>query len=407
MAKYAFLNFPTYGQMNPTLAMVRELKARGEEVIYFTSETFRHAVEAAGAKLLSYDAALFRQEESRRESAQDANRRLALLPIRMLRASRHMVPPLLDRVRTERPDCLVYSDMFLWARIIAHALDIPGVALRPTYAPNARFRKVTFEGTAIRSSPSTPPDWINVELAHLRAAYALPFCDAASLIRGDEGLTIVFLPRAFQPDGDAFDDRFLFVGPSIHPQRDQGQCISFEGIHDRPLLFISLGTVFNNAPQFYQTCFSAFGGTEWHVVLSMGNPIDPAVCQSVPANFTAAAYVPQLEILSHADIFISHGGMNSTMESLYFGVPIIAMPHINEQKLTARRVEDLGLGVALNEADVTAPVLRQAVSRIRGDSGFVQRVRRMQEHIRSAGGFHRAVDALQDHLRNHRQRASP
>ena len=66
MAKYAFLNFPTSGQVNPTLAIVQELVARGEEVVYFNFEKFRNPIEAAGVKFLSYDAALFRKERPRR-----------------------------------------------------------------------------------------------------------------------------------------------------------------------------------------------------------------------------------------------------------------------------------------------------------------------------------------------------
>jgi UDP:flavonoid glycosyltransferase YjiC (YdhE family) len=67
---------------------------------------------------------------------------------------------------------------------------------------------------------------------------------------------------------------------------------------------------------FYQMCFDAFAQTEWQVVLSFGTRIDPAALKEPPANFLIAPHVPQLEVLSRADLFISHGGMNSTMESL-------------------------------------------------------------------------------------------
>jgi UDP:flavonoid glycosyltransferase YjiC (YdhE family) len=72
MAKYALLNFPTSGQVNPTLTIVQELAARGEEVVYFNFEKFRTYIEAMGAKFIPYDAALFRKERSRRESPLDA-----------------------------------------------------------------------------------------------------------------------------------------------------------------------------------------------------------------------------------------------------------------------------------------------------------------------------------------------
>ena len=398
MAKYAFFNFPTYGQVNPTLAVVQELVARGETVVYFNTEKFRPSIEATGAKLCPYDIALFRQKRLRSTNSIDDNRRLVMLSIRMIQESRQMVPSLLQNVQAERPDCLVYSDRFLWARIVSHALDIPGVALRPTYAPNAWFRKLMLEGTGLPFSRAVTPDQLNDELAQLRGTYNLPFTDFASLIRGNEGLTIVFLPRAFQPGGDTFNERFLFVGPSFNPERDKGRGFPFESLGFQPRLYISLGTVYNNKPEFYHACFNAFGNTDWQVILSLGNQLDPAALPAVPENFVTASHIPQLEILPQTDIFISHGGMNSTMESLYFGVPLIVIPHINEQKITAQRIQELGLGIALDEAAVTADALRKAVSRIARDPGFKKRAQAMQQNVREAGGYQRAANALQDYL---------
>src|SRR5262249_55530907 len=151
----------------------------------------------------------------------DDNQRLAMLPISMIKMSTEVVPPLLERVQDEQPNCLVYDGMFLWARIIAHALGIPGVALRPTYAPNAQFRAAVSPGRPLTFSDNTLGSPLD-SFAQLREMYQLPFPDLASLIRGREGLNLVFLPRAFQPGGESFDEHFLFVGPSFHLERDKG-----------------------------------------------------------------------------------------------------------------------------------------------------------------------------------------
>jgi MGT family glycosyltransferase len=403
MAEYAFFNFPSYGQVNPSLAIVQELVARGEKVVYFNFEKFRASIEAVGAKLNPYDAQLFRNERLRRTDSVDDNQRLAMFPIRMIQASKQMVPQLLKRVQSERPDCLVYSDLFLWARMIAHALGIPGAALRPTFAPNPRLRKLMLEEAATPVlQDNTQPDWLKDEMARLRSVYNLPFSDIASLIRGNEDLVIVFLPRAFQPDGDTFDERFLFVGPSFHPERDKGQRFPFEKLTCRPRLYISLGTIYNNRAEFYQTCFHAFGCADWQVILSTGSKIDPAALGPVPGNFITAPHVPQLEILPQTDIFISHGGMNSTMESLYFGVPLIVIPHTNEQKLTAQLVQELELGIALDETAATSDGLQEAALRVAHDPSFKKHVRTIQQHVRNAGGFHKAADALQDYVHAHK-----
>src|SRR5262249_10273098 len=127
---------------------------------------------------------------------------------------------------------------------------------------------------------------------------------------------IVFMPRAFHPFGDTFDERFLFVGPSIKERPAAGD-FPLEEL-DRgtgPILFISLGTVFNNWPEFFDMCFEAFAGTPWRVVLSTGERVDAEVLARAPSNFLARRHVPQLEVLKRAKAFVTHGGMNSTMEA--------------------------------------------------------------------------------------------
>jgi len=153
-----------------------------------------------------------------------------------------------------------------------------------------------------------------------------------------------------------------------------------------PILYISLGTVFNNQPDFFKMCFEAFGEQSWHV--------DPAVLGPVPDNFLVSPYVPQLEILPRTQVFVTHGGMNSTMESLYYGVPMVAIPQMAEQAVTARRITEMGLGIALEKEAMNVATLREAVERVANESAFRERVQNMQQITREAGGYQRAADAI-------------
>ncbi len=397
MTKYGFLTFPTYGQMNPTLAIAQELVSRGDEVVYFQTEAFRQAIEATGARLQTCDALRPRRDGSQPASAAEDNRRLAALPVRMVLGSRRMVPPLRESVAAEQPDCLVFGHLFLWGRIVAHALDIPGVALCPTYAPGAHTR------------PTAPPPPSSVaevlrslpdELAYLAETHHLPFADVPSLVRGEEKLVIVCIPRSFQPLGDTFGDRFHFVGPTFHPDRDKLLPFPREQLEGGPLLYISLGTLYNNRADFYNACLQAFGGTGGRVILSLGERLGRGVLRAIPDNFTVVAQAPQLEVLARADVFVTHGGMNSTMESMYFGVPLVVLPHTREQEATARRVVELGLGIELDEVTTTAEQLREAVERVSRESAFRERAQAMRKELRDAGGYRRAADLLRDFAGN-------
>jgi demethyllactenocin mycarosyltransferase len=107
-----------------------------------------------------------------------------------------------------------------------------------------------------------------------------------------------------------------------------------------------------------------------------------------------APHVPQLTVLAEADIFVTQGGLNSTMESLFYGVPMIVIPHTREQRLTARRIRDLGLGVVLERNELTDELLRATAREVVADRPLRDRVRHMQQRTREAGGAQFAADIL-------------
>jgi ABC-2 type transport system ATP-binding protein len=184
------------------------------------------------------------------------------------------------------------------------------------------------------------------------------------------------------------------AGPSLQSRRYDHGTFPVAQLGTPPTLYISLSTTFNNQVAFYQQCFAAFADTAWQVVLSYGTRIERAALGAIPRDFLVAPQVPQLEILPRMDVFLSHGGMNSVMESLSFGVPLVVVPQILEQKVTARRVQELGLGLALDTATVAAEHLRAAVAQVAHDPTFRTGAQAMRQMIQEAGGYHRAVEAI-------------
>lgn len=202
------------------------------------------------------------------------------------------------------------------------------------------------------------------------------------------------------------DQRHLFVGPSILPRHQATDFPLDQLSSERPLLYISLGTIFTNEPAFFKQCFEAFAEQPWQVVLSRGRQVDPAVLGPVPDNFLVSAYVPQLDILSRARVFVTHAGMNSTMESLYYGVPMVAVPQTQEQVVTARRIAEMGLVIALEKEAVNVATLRDAIERVANDPAFRQRVEHMQQLTRDAEGYQRATNAIMQFTQEHGRRAA-
>jgi MGT family glycosyltransferase len=211
-------------------------------------------------------------------------------------------------------------------------------------------------------------------------------------------MNIIYTSREFQPNSDKYDDRFQFVGPSISPRpHDSG--FPFEQITRKPVIYISLGTINNDNPDFYRQCFAAFADHPGQFILSAGKQTDIAALGAIPENFIVRNFVPQLEVLEHTDLFITHGGMNSVSEGLWYGVPLIAVPQQVEQASVAHEIQAQGAGIALGMKSpfgvVTAAELRAAVDQILNNHATYQQAAvRLGDSFRAAGGYARAADAI-------------
>jgi MGT family glycosyltransferase len=113
-------------------------------------------------------------------------------------------------------------------------------------------------------------------------------------------------------------------------------------------------------------------------------------------------FVPQLAVLQVADVFITHGGINSMHEGLYYGVPLILIPHQFEQLLNARQVTARNAGLLIDEQvhgrSVTPDRLRQALQDVLEDRVYAEGARKIQQLLRETGGFRQAADAIQAYL---------
>ncbi len=91
--------------------------------------------------------------------------------------------------------------------------------------------------------------------------------------------------------------------------------------------------------------------------------------------------------------------MNSTMEALWYGVPLVVVPQMPEQALTSRRVAELGLGAALDPSAITAEKLAAAVRTIDTEPSYADNVAEMRKHCHDAGGASKAADVLMKRAR--------
>ena len=404
MSRILVFNVPAHGHVNPTLPVVRELVSRGEQVAYYLTDEFELQIRHTGAE--------FRRIEDMQSGSgpppavsamgqtdpERVRQMIAAFFPRMMAGGLRMVPRLIDRVRAESADCVVYDPFCPWGRALVRILGLPAVAFVPSYAMTENFPLVRrlssiFEEQTLPEAEEAMSDFRDVS-QELHDRYGLAPLRLTDMFTSAEALNIVTMPREFQPDAGALDERYVFVGPSISPRSDASG-FPLDRLAGNPTLYVSLGTVFNANPEFFDSCFDAFTDSAWQVVLSVGTWMDPSTLVRIPDNFLVRPHVPQLEVLEHTEVFVTHGGMNSVMEAIYYGVPMVVVPQQPEQAMTAARVAELGLGVAFEPGQVTADALRDAVTTLSDDADYRSRIAHMQQAARAAGGYLRAADAIQ------------
>jgi MGT family glycosyltransferase len=128
--------------------------------------------------------------------------------------------------------------------------------------------------------------------------------------------------------------------------------------------------------------------------MSIGKAVDPGDLGEIPDNFSVAQFVPQLQILQEADLFITHGGMNSINEAVTFGVPMVVVPNTIEQSINASRIEQLSCGLYLDQAHLTIEALRTAAAKVLTDPGATSGLGPLLDSFKAAGGTQLAADEI-------------
>lgn len=170
----------------------------------------------------------------------------------------------------------------------------------------------------------------------------------------------------------------------------------FDRLDDaKQTVYVSLGTSFVDDVEFYRDAIEAYSGRgDMQAVLSIGG-IDPADLGPIPTSVIVRSFVPQVELLAHVDLFVTRSGMNSVSEALVQGVPLVGVPHIAEQAIVARRVEQLGAGRFLKRKHVSAARLASVGDEVLGDPGYRSAAGDIGRTLRDAGGFRRAADEVE------------
>lgn len=371
--KIAWFCIPAHGHTNPTLGLVKALTEAGHQVWYFSFEEFREKIENAGATFIGCDGYDFEMED---KGNADRVGKDKVYATELLVSSTLALDEMTSRVIGEiKPDIVVSDSVAFWGKLAAMKHGLPYVSSTTTFAFNKYSAKYMQESAWDIARMLVALPRINKQLKRLRDK-GYPVKSLLDIVQNDNDTnTIVYTSKYFQPCSETFSDRYHFIGPSIRPVTKP-----MEKTADK-LVYISMGTV-NQNREFYRNCIHALGQTDWQVIISMGT--NPEHYDQLPDNIHIYESVDQMAVLSIADAFITHCGMNSASEGLYFQVPLVLFPQTPEQDAVARRTEELSAGIRLKS--ISEEDILDALNQVLNNPKYKVGVARVSESFKKCGG---------------------
>jgi UDP:flavonoid glycosyltransferase YjiC (YdhE family) len=357
---------PGAGHLNPLLPLAHAFAGSGHEVAFTTSPYFADPVRAEGfpffpagmdgderrARFAPYQAEL---------QAMPVTERRGLLFPRMFGTieAPAKLPALREIVRTWRPDLLIHESADLAAPIAAAEADVPSA--------NHSFGLLVPLDILARAAMETERLWDDVGLP------PEPFGGAF------RGVYVDIAPPSLQSETVPKGVRIERLRP-MPVQSSEPTLEWIEELPDRPTVYATLGTVFNELPVF-RVLLDALAEVECNVIATIGRNGDPAALEPIPANARVERYVPQSLLLPHCSAVVSHAGSGTLLASLAAGLPLLLVPQSADQFDNAAQAAGVGAALALMPDELTAEAARAATVSLLEEEPYRHRARRVAEEI--------------------------
>lgn len=334
---YLFVPYLARGHVNPMLAVAAELVRRGDRVGFVVSDDFAREAAGVGCWVLPVPRHRVRVPATWRAS-ELADRMRVLL--RRWWAWASAIRAVRRSLVTDRPDVFVADVRLPWIAPVASRLGVPLVGL----------------------------------------------CTTRATVVSRRHPVLVNAPPELQPATRRLD-RTYFVAPLVRADEQEPTGMSMSG-HHGPILLVAAGTVFARTPAFFRRVIDEFGDSDWLVLMATGQtPVHEL--GALPVNVIARRWLPQRTLLRSTTVMLGHGGMNSVQEALLAGVPMILAPRSREQRLTTRRLIELGLAIHADDG-----AYRAHAEQVANHEPTRAACRSMRERLLRRSGTELAADVL-------------
>lgn len=414
MARLGAFCFPGTGHLNPLTALARQLEQRGHKIIIFGIADTEARVRAAGIEFHLIGAqdyppgTLQRLDQRLGELKGLATFRFTVE--RVKNTARMILRDGPEAARRANLDAMLIDEADMGSTVAEHlGLPFVSIAFFPPLIRDDRIPPFCFPWQAGQNPLSRLRNRLGMRLL---SRFAAPIYSLVNERRRAWGLKplkhpadalsplaqITQLPEILEfnvhPKPPLLHYTGPFVDPTLRPKID----FPWERLNGRPLVYASLGTIQNGSESTFRAIAEGCSTLHAQLVVSLGGGLDPARLGSLPGDPVVVRYAPQLELLKRASAVITHAGLNTVLESLAEGVPLVAIPLGNDQPGVAARAAARGAAVVIPSSKLNASRLRTALTAVLEQEHYRAAALRIQTAMSQIDGPGQAADIIEDAL---------
>ncbi|HBE31471.1 MAG TPA: glycosyl transferase family 1 [Cyanobacteria bacterium UBA11368] len=420
MTHFGIICPPYPGHLNPLSALGRELQSRGHQVTFLQIPDLELKVRSEGLNFYPIG-------ESTYQSGTMAQTFIELAKLSELKALQYSVKfcqEMAETICRDAPkaiadigiEALLVDQLEIVGETVAEGLGLPFICISSGQAIHRRADVPPF---------FTPWTYQNTLWARLRnqAAYYLldrgcqPILQVINEYRQKWKLPPyhhIYASNArlahISQQVASFDfpipnlpQHLHYVGP-LRNASPKSVSFPFEQLTGQPLIYASLGSVQNTKGDVFRCIAAACEGLDAQLVITHGGGMDAAAVAQLPGNPLVVEYAPQVEVISRARLTITHAGLNTVLDSLSYGVPLVAIPITFEQPGNAARIRQTGTGEVIPVSRLSESQLRQTISRVLTEESYLHNAQRIKNAIAQSGGVKKAASIIEQCLKSESDR---
>ena len=413
MSKLGFLTSSVPGHLNPSLTLASELSKQGHQITFFSLVDGLNKIQKAGFSTQTYGAQQFPQQyidQCLTKLSQLSGLKAIRYTVELFRQRNETaLAELPEKIKSSQLDGLVIDQISPAAAAIAKSHGIPYVTLsnalplnldpavppvfshyRPAPGPLAKLRNSVLNRFGDHLFQP-----ILKQINQYQKQRKLPIYKTAPELTSDLA-QLVQIPQAFDFPRQRLSEHLYYVGPLHSIDTRQQTEFPWEKIDQNcPLVYASMGTLQNRLRHVFGIIAQACSQLPVQLVLSFGGSADPEEFPELAGDPIAVRFAPQLELLKRAAVCVTHAGLNTAMESLACGVPMLAIPVTNDQPGVAARIEHHHLGRRIKLNAIAVETVKEGIRSLLEQPSYVQNALSMQMEINQSGGPAKAVRIIE------------